>query len=74
MDVMDNYQASKEKRIETKIDNPLLFARPEFFCFLRLCSQVYLGNVSIQDVGKLSRFLTPTPLRRQIFTTIRRQI
>jgi hypothetical protein len=25
---------------------------------------------SFQDVGKFSRFLTPTPLRRQLFTTI----
>ena len=28
---------------------------------------------SIYDVGKFSRFLTPTPLRRQFFTAVRRQ-
>ena len=31
MDRMDNYQAAIEKRTETKIDNPLLFAHPDFF-------------------------------------------
>ena len=34
----------------------------------------YKSLRDLEDFGKFSRFLTPTPSRRQFFTTIRRQI
>ena len=38
------------------------------------CAEYVDMGPSNQDVGKFSRFLTPTPLRRHFFTTIRQQI